>query len=637
MIIKLKLPHSDWRSAYRYVFDQARHPGAELLGGSTAATEPDDLAREQEWHVQAHCPGAEKTCATFYVAYAPEDRQLAEDPVLRQVVLDRILGTLGIDAAQQPYTVVTHRERDHIHDHVIVNRVRSDGTRWKLWLPEALPKVRSLARELEVEHGLRQLEVFNDEEQLATRVRLPELPPDLAAADRDGAAAKALLRRAARDAMQQVLDEDLPDSYERLDAFQAALEERGLGLDVSIDRTTGRIRGYSVYPRNAEGVMEPHADGRPSAWSLSSLGFRGKMAAATVLQLPEAPRPQLPLQETATQPRAEPAAAAFAAEAAQASVRQQFAAAAQSARGDAAALLGHLARSGLTILPPAQPRDDLRVQAAGGITVSLRALGIRRDDPLRRLLTGLVAAPDPAQGPKPPTPRPIEAKPVEKPITPPSRPPDAPPAPPAAAADRWRAAWQAAIRDPDGMVFPAREDLVRELERRQLAIVYHWDGWRVRDSAAKATVDLAGIVPAAPHRSHVNRLLTQALTGLGQPIEGKGEETRRPAAPDDSDALSGLTRRFSTALAAAGGAGDDPIPPAVLLRALADQGLGLVARGRSLELCDQADPRVALPLTRVASAAAVLRVEAAVRAQQRTVQRDAQQKREDRTRFDRDR
>lgn len=319
MFIKLKVPHGDWLGAYNYVLDQKRHPGAHILpyASSTAGRSVAELVREQEWHATVHDPTIEKPVYTCYITYAPEDREAAMNPEVREEVARRVLDSMGVDTAQQPVTVVTHYEKDHIHDHIIVNRIRADGRIWNPWNRALIPQVREQARELEVRFGFRRLDV--DEAPAAVEqaerevpaeaqampaeahattavgmaevpedVTLPEvLPEDAAVEARDGASAKLTLRRAVAAAMRGVVERHLPTAGDRLAAFEEELMTRGLGMDVSVESDTGRIQGYAVYLRGEDGDKAPFPDGRPAVWSLSGIGFRGPRAAHTLLGLPD--------------------------------------------------------------------------------------------------------------------------------------------------------------------------------------------------------------------------------------------------------------------------------------------------------------------------------------------------------------
>jgi len=79
------------------------------------------------------------------------------DPVNRprmELVADRVLETLGLREHQALF--VAHRDREHAHVHIVVNRVHPDtGVAWERW--QDYPKIERTLRGMERELGLREV------------------------------------------------------------------------------------------------------------------------------------------------------------------------------------------------------------------------------------------------------------------------------------------------------------------------------------------------------------------------------------------------------------------------------------------------------------------------------------------------
>ena len=69
-------------------------------------------------------------------------------------VADRVLARLGLEGHQ--VLIVAHRDREHPHLHVLVNRVHPEtGKAWDRW--QDLPRMQRVLREEERALGLREL------------------------------------------------------------------------------------------------------------------------------------------------------------------------------------------------------------------------------------------------------------------------------------------------------------------------------------------------------------------------------------------------------------------------------------------------------------------------------------------------
>ena len=80
------------------------------------------------------------------------DREDQVAPAEMQAVADRVLRDLGLAAHQA--IMVAHKDRDHAHVHVMVNRVHPEtGVAWERW--QDRPTIERSLREVERAFGLR--------------------------------------------------------------------------------------------------------------------------------------------------------------------------------------------------------------------------------------------------------------------------------------------------------------------------------------------------------------------------------------------------------------------------------------------------------------------------------------------------
>lgn len=599
MFVKLRPPHADWTAAYRYVLDPARHEPV-LLAATTLGTTYHELAVEQDQHARAWRSDCKKPCATMYVAYAPEDRDRAADPDLRRAIAGQVLHALHVDGGKQPYTIVTHLEKAHIHDHILLNRVVEGGAIWRTDR-STVPRIRALARVLEERYDIRRLEVEG-----ASEHRLPalELEPALLAADRasGGKAVKAHLRRSIHAAMATVLRVGAEDPYTRLELFERSLGEQGIGLDVAVSKGDGRVLGYGVYLRDEQGLMASFADGRPATWAMAHLGFSGARSPAPVLRLPEVVRSaarspdRSPLPPTTISERMVRVATAYAELRTTSWTAYRQAGAEQ---GDWRRLVDSLRSHGIRILRAKRSVDgEWRLRHRSGVDLPIASLGFTSRHRLGFLLDealtvqrrrAVVAQPQPA------APRVSALS--------------------GGVVERWQTAWDRASTSER---MPTHQALVRALRAEGLAVHHDGDSWRLRDDRAAGTLHDLAVLPAG-HRAHLDDLLRRAAAALGPATKASDGDggAGKPSGTGGGPARD-LRQRVAEAWQEA--TVDFPTPSrSELERALLRRGLQVKATEGGLMI---GDDRVMLAIAKLATPSMARAIAGVLRGPQRMDPRD---------------
>jgi hypothetical protein len=118
-----------FRGAARYVFDERRgldrDHQAEIIGGNMAGRTSAELTREFE-AVRQQRPDIRKPVEHVALSFARDERPLSNDGMAR--LADEYLKRRGHEPDRVQYVVVRHRDKDHQHCHILLNRIRTDRT-----------------------------------------------------------------------------------------------------------------------------------------------------------------------------------------------------------------------------------------------------------------------------------------------------------------------------------------------------------------------------------------------------------------------------------------------------------------------------------------------------------------------------
>jgi hypothetical protein len=144
-----------FRGAARYALDQRRglEPDhqPEIIGGNMAGRTSGELTREFE-AVQQQRPDIRKPVEHVALSFARNERALSNDEMAR--LADEYLKRRLHDLDRVQYVVVRHRDKEHQHCHILLNRVRTDRTvvpqRYREYL-----RNKETCRALERDFGLR--------------------------------------------------------------------------------------------------------------------------------------------------------------------------------------------------------------------------------------------------------------------------------------------------------------------------------------------------------------------------------------------------------------------------------------------------------------------------------------------------
>lgn len=267
---------------------EGKHPGREVIAGSIDAETPRDASRVFGYY-RAMRPDIEKPCAHFAIAYAPEDgERVRQNPALRREIAGQLVHELiqreyavraeeALAAQREPprrpdpngfaWMMVTHHEKGHVHDHVVLCRIGGDGT---VWIGKNEARVaRTISREIEATYGLR--EVDRPGQTLRERQRDPKHthPQN----DREQAERRRTKRPPQRANVAAQIRSWLAEHEGRgagMTDLQAAMARHGIQVNERRD-TYGQLRGHVV-----------EAGGQQ--WTGAQLGCRGSDTIAAALE-----------------------------------------------------------------------------------------------------------------------------------------------------------------------------------------------------------------------------------------------------------------------------------------------------------------------------------------------------------------
>jgi len=120
---------TSFRGATRYALDERRgldrEHQPEIIGGNMAGRTSAELAREFE-AVRRQRPDIRKPVEHVSLSLARNDRPLPNEEMTK--IADEYLRRRGVDTSRVQYVVVRHRDKDHQHCHILLNRIRTDRT-----------------------------------------------------------------------------------------------------------------------------------------------------------------------------------------------------------------------------------------------------------------------------------------------------------------------------------------------------------------------------------------------------------------------------------------------------------------------------------------------------------------------------
>lgn len=222
---------SSFRGATRYALDERHGLDAEhqpeIIGGNMAGRTSSELAREFE-AVRQQRPDIRQPVEHVSLSFARDERALSNAEMAR--LADEYLRQRGHDPDRVQYVVVRHRDKDHQHCHVLLNRVRTDRTVVPQQYREYL-RSKEACRALEREFGLRPVR----SERTLKNDNAPTRGEDWMARDRGMISEKEQLRALIRESSK-----DAPTMSE----FVARLQARGVQVRPNIART-GHVSGIS--------------------------------------------------------------------------------------------------------------------------------------------------------------------------------------------------------------------------------------------------------------------------------------------------------------------------------------------------------------------------------------------------------
>jgi hypothetical protein len=219
-----------FKGAARYVLDERHglHPEhqPEIVGGNMAGRTSSELSREFD-AVRQLRPDIRKPVEHVSLSFAPGERPLSNEEMTR--IADEYLKRRGHDLDRLQYLVVRHRDKEHQHCHVLLNRIRTDGSVVPQPYREYL-RSKEACRALEREFGLRQVQ-----ERPQFGERAPTRAEDRMIRDRGVVSEKEQLKALIRDAAK-----DQPTMSE----FVRRLEAQGVQVRANIAKT-GHVSGIS--------------------------------------------------------------------------------------------------------------------------------------------------------------------------------------------------------------------------------------------------------------------------------------------------------------------------------------------------------------------------------------------------------
>jgi hypothetical protein len=220
-----------FRGAARYVLDE-RHGldpehQPEVMGGNMAGRTSAELTREFE-AVRQQRPDIRKPVEHVAVSFARDERSLSNDEMARLAA--EYLKRRGHDLDRLQYVVVRHRDKEHQHCHILLNRVRTDRTvvpqQWREYL-----RNKETCRGLERDFGLRPVR----NERPRSEDRAPTRSEDRMVRDRGLVSEKEQLK---------VLIRDAAKNGPTMSEFVRRLQAKGVQVRANIART-GHVSGIS--------------------------------------------------------------------------------------------------------------------------------------------------------------------------------------------------------------------------------------------------------------------------------------------------------------------------------------------------------------------------------------------------------
>jgi len=220
-----------FRGAARYVLDERRgldrDHQPEIIGGNMAGRTSAELTREFE-AVRQQRPDIRKPVEHVALSFARNERPLSNDEVAR--LADEYLKRRGHDPDRVQYVVVRHRDTDHQHCHILLNRIRTDRTVIPQQYREYL-RSKETCRVLERDFGLRP--VRNERGRFDERA--PTRAEDRMARDRGLVSEKEQLKALIREAAK---------GQPTMSEFVRRLRAKGVQVRANIART-GYVSGIS--------------------------------------------------------------------------------------------------------------------------------------------------------------------------------------------------------------------------------------------------------------------------------------------------------------------------------------------------------------------------------------------------------
>ncbi len=135
-----------FRGCLDYVFRD--DSGAELLGGNMVGEHPRELAHEFG-KIRALREDIAKP--VWHIALSGAEGEFLSEEKWRQIA-ERYLTGMKVDVNNHQYVVVRHKDKDHDHVHLIVNRIGVNGKVYHN--RQDRYKSKQLLRVIEREHGL---------------------------------------------------------------------------------------------------------------------------------------------------------------------------------------------------------------------------------------------------------------------------------------------------------------------------------------------------------------------------------------------------------------------------------------------------------------------------------------------------
>lgn len=194
-----------------------------------------------------------------------------DEPAWKQITEDYLAG-MGFDPTQNQYVAALHHDTDHQHLHLIVNRIRLDGTTtpaWKDW-----EKAEGVMRKLEADYGLPSVTSSQKSDIKA---------PTVGEVRRSKATGQPILRQVIQSAVEQAAK-----SVKSIPELARSLSARGIKLTIKpIQKQKSKPKGKTAAGKaefTAIAEAEPTAvgllfsaqneDGTTITFSASSLGRR---------------------------------------------------------------------------------------------------------------------------------------------------------------------------------------------------------------------------------------------------------------------------------------------------------------------------------------------------------------------------